>query len=154
MALHRLLEPVVGWLGAWSGTGAGEYPTISAFGYAETFTLGHAGKPLMAYSQRTTAADDGRALHAESGYWRMTEPGRCELVIAHGSGHVEVATGTWDADRLEVRSISVVGAPTAKSVVAIARTFTRRGDVIRYDLAMAAVGQPLVHHLHAELRRA
>jgi hypothetical protein len=153
-ALHPLLEPVAGWLGAWSGSGTGEYPTINPFGYAETFTLGHAGKPLMAYSQRTTAADDGRALHAESGYWRMVDHGRCELVIAHGSGHVEVATGTWESHRLEVRSVGVIGAPSSKSVVEISRVFVRDAETISYDLAMAAVDQPLLPHLHAELHRA
>lgn len=151
--LHPNLEPLAGLVGTWVGDGAGEYPTIDGFAYVETATFGHAGKPFLAYAQRTVAADDGRPLHVETGYLRAPEPGRYELVIAHPTGHLELADGELDAGTLRFASTSMVATATAKEVREVVRTFVLDGDELRYELAMAAVGQPLTHHLAATLRR-
>lgn len=152
--LHPNLAPLAGLLGTWEGRGRGEYATIEPFEYLETTTFGHAGKPFLAYAQRTTAADDGRPLHVESGYLRVPEPGRIELVVAHPSGHVEVAVGELAGTTLHLRSTVVVGTDTAKSVTSLERTLEVDGDLLHCRLSMAAVDQPLQGHLTAELRRA
>jgi hypothetical protein len=151
--LHPALEPLAWLLGTWSGQGHGEYPTIEPFDYRETVTFTHAGKPMFAYIQRTQDAADGRPLHSESGFWRVVGDGRIELVLAHAFGVVEVAEGTFDERSIQVRSTAMAGTSTAKETTELERDFVLDGDVLTYDLRMAAVGVPLTHHLHAELRK-
>jgi hypothetical protein len=138
--LHPDVAALAGLLGTWRGEGAGEYPTIASFGYGEEVRFWHVGKPFLAYTQRTWSLDDGRPLHAESGYWRA-KPG----------GAVE--EGRMDGGRVELGSTAVATTSTAKEVTALRRRFELDGDTLGYSLAMAAVGQPLQHHLAATLRR-
>lgn len=155
--LHPDVAHLAPLLGEWSGTGHGTYPTVAPFDYVETVRFGHVGKPFLTYEQRTRHALDGAPSHAESGYLRPAGPGRAELVLAQPSGVVEVDEGTVEATgatlQLVLRSRLVGLATTAKEVRSVERTLTVDGDVLRTSLSMAAVGQPLTHHVAAELRR-
>ena len=156
--LHPDLERLRGLAGLWRGPGAGSYPTIDAFEYREEVTIGHVGKPFLAYTQKTRDAGTDLPLHAEMGYLRLVGGDHLEFVIAHPTGLAEVLVGSLDGGgdelTLDLRSIQVVATPTAKSVTEVLRRFDLRGDELSYEMSMAAVGQPMTHHLAATLHRA
>jgi THAP4-like, heme-binding beta-barrel domain len=159
--LHPQLAHVAHLLGTWSGRGHGEYPTIDPFDYVETITFTHVGKPFLAYTQRTRAllpdGSLGGPLHAETGYWRFPSPGTVEVVLSHPTGITEIEQGSVEVSdgttRVELASTQIGLSGTAKSVTGLARSITVHGDTFEYRLAMAAVGEPLRHHLAATLLR-
>jgi len=153
IALHPDLEPLAAFVGTWTGSGHGEYPTIDAFDYEETVTFSHVGKPFLAYTQSTKHAADGRPLHSESGFWRMARPDWAEVIIAQPTGIAEVAEGAVSGSAVLLRSTAIASTSTAKEVTAIERDFAVGDDTLRYTLRMAAVGRPLGNHLSAELQR-
>ena len=155
--LHPGLSALAPLLGTWAGAGEGEYPTIPSFGYLEEITFGHVGKPFLAYGQKTRATDDGRPLHAETGYLRAPSPGRVELVLAHPTGITEIEEGTLTVTdgvvELELTATTIGLTESAKDVTALGRSFRIDGDELTYTLRLGAVGQPLQHHLAATLHR-
>jgi hypothetical protein len=141
-------------LGEWAGEGVGEYPTIETFRYREEVRFADVGKPFLVYAQRTWALDDGRPLHAETGYWRAgATAGRVEIMLAHPFGATELQEGTVDGQSVRVSSTIVGLTGTAKDITAVERDFDVDGDELRYAVRMAAVGVPLTHHLGATLHR-
>lgn len=151
--MHPDLEPLAGLLGVWIGEGKGEYPTVQSFGYREELRFTHNGKPFLIYQQRTSSLEDGGPMHGETGYWRIKPGGVVEMVLAHPTGVTEIAEGTVVDGVIDVASTYVGLTSTAKDVSRLERTFRLDGDVLRYELRMAAVGQPAQVHLTAELRR-
>jgi nitrobindin-like protein len=155
--LHSDVEALAPLLGTWAGRGAGKYPTIQPFEYLEEVVFSHVGKPFLAYAQKTRAVADGRPLHAETGYLRVPQPGRVELVLAHPNGITEIDVGTYsvtgDRIAIDLASTAIGSAPTAKEVTALGRSLRIDGDELSYTLRMGAMGQPLQDHLAAVLHR-
>jgi hypothetical protein len=54
---------------------------------------------------------------------------------------------------LTFRTVTVAVTPSAKRVDSVERRLQLRGDVLRYELLMAAVGEPHQLHLTATLAR-
>lgn len=151
--LHPDLVPLAFLLGTWRGEGVGGYPTLESFRYGEEVTFRHNGKPFLAYTQRTWALDDGRPLHAESGYWRGLPDGAVEVVLAHPTGIAEIYYGTVAGTRIDLATDVVARTVTAKEVTALTRLYGLVDGRLMYALDMAAVGQPLQSHLSATLDR-
>ena len=155
--LHPDVTVLAPLLGTWEGTGTGEYPTIDDFAYVESITFTHVGKPFLAYAQRTKHPDTGAPMHAETGFLRVPGPGSIEIVMAQPTGLAEIYEGAvvgGDAPLvIDVRSTSIGSTTSAKEVTITERTISVLGDDLQYTFRMAAVGQPLQHHLSATLRR-
>ncbi|MEE6283120.1 FABP family protein [Georgenia sunbinii] len=155
MALHPNLRPVADLVGTWRGAGRGEYPTIAPFDYTEELTFTDVGKPFLVYLQRTWSPT-GSPMHVETGYLRVPGDGTMELVLAQPTGQTELAEGplttTADGFVAELRS-RVANSGSAKRVDATVRRLALAGDELTTGFAMAAVGEPMAHHLASVLRR-
>lgn len=148
MADPHVLAPLAA---TWRGTGRGEYPTIADFAYTEELVIAPVpGRPLAHWRSVTRDAVTDEPRHAESGFLRVTGEG-IEFVVAHGFGIVEVAAGSFDGASLALRSTGLLGTASAKQVDDVERRYELDAETIRYEIAMAAVGVPLTHHLRAML---
>jgi hypothetical protein len=129
---------------------------MTPFAYREEMRVWHTGKSYLAFEQRTWQTDGdkaGREIHGELGYLRCREGAALELEVAMAPGHVEVSTGSVEGTRITLASNGVLDAPSAAAVSAVTRTWWLEGDVLRYELEMSALDQPMTWHLAAELRR-
>ncbi|MEY2242175.1 FABP family protein [Streptomyces sp. BF23-18] len=158
-APHALLTPVIGLLGTWAGQGRGTYPTLDGeFVYAQEVTFSHDGRPFLHYEARAWLLDsDGAPLRPsarESGWWRLQAGGRVEALITQPTGIAEILVGRAVDGTVDLASEQVALAPTAKEVVATRRRYTfADAGTLDFLHDLAAVGQPLQHHLSARLRR-
>ena len=152
--LHPACLPLMWMLGTWRGEGVGGYPTMETFNYGEELTFSHVGKPFLAYTQKTWSLDDGRPLHAETGYWRPQGPHRLEVVVAHPTGILEMYYGTIAGTKIDIVTDLVARTETAKEVTALHRLYGLVEGKLMYAVDMAAVGQELQSHLSGVLEPA
>jgi hypothetical protein len=152
-APHGDLDPIAFLIGRWRGEGVGGYPTMEDFRYGEEVVFAQNGKPFLSYTQRTWSLDDGRPLHAETGYWRPRPEGGLEVVLAHPTGIVELYYGTVAFSKIELATDVVARTTSAKEVTALKRLYGLVDGRLMYAVDMAAVGHPLTPHLSATLER-
>jgi len=146
-------HPFAALAGTWRGSGRGEYPTIADFAYTEELVVQPVpARPVAQWRSVTRDGSTGEPRHAESGFLRSTADG-VELVVAHSFGIVETAVGSMDGTVLTLRSTGMMGTPSAKRVDETRRRYEFDGDAVRYEIAMAAVGVAMTHHLTADLQR-
>jgi hypothetical protein len=149
-----MTNPLDDLVGRWVGEGSGDYPTIEPFSYREVLEIDAVpGRPLATWRSTTVDGPTGEPRHSEVGFLRRTVDG-AELVLAHGFGVTEIAVVTSGGPgEYLAESVSVSCTPTAKTVDAVVRTISVRGDVLEYATSMAAVGIGMTHHLSARLVR-
>ncbi len=145
-------------IGTWQGSGRGEFPTIEAFTYRETFEVVEVvpGRRLH-YRQRTwrTSVDPAVPSHVETGFINLSPEGQIELLNAQGSDRVEAMTGTIDETpggfmlKLASRSLA-----DDDRMLTSWREWTLDGDNLIYTMGMSTTAVPIGSlHLEAELRR-
>nr|WP_203616079.1 FABP family protein [Streptomyces sp. SID13726] len=157
-----MLAPVLGYLGSWRGQGRGGYPTLDGdFAYAQEVRFSHDGRPFLRYEARAWLLDaDGAPLRPaarESGWWRLQGDGRVEALVTQPTGITEILVGHAEDGVVDLDAHAVALTPTAKEVTATRRHYSLAGDdggTFTFVHDLAAVGQPLQHHLSATLRRA
>lgn len=155
---HPLLRPVLPLLGRWHGRGEGHYPTLERdFRYEQEVTFSHDGRPFLRYEARAWLIDEhGAAVRPagrECGWWRVTPDASLEVVLAHPTGIVETYTGRATDTEFEIATGQVALTPLAKEVTATRRQYALQDGWLTVTHDMAAVGQPLRHHLTTRLRR-
>ncbi|KAI8359543.1 hypothetical protein B0O80DRAFT_233281 [Mortierella sp. GBAus27b] len=125
MATADKPHPLEFLIGTWSGRGKGFYPTIPSFEFFEevTFVKDPAGRPVVAYTQKTRRAAPGVSetdptppLHAESGFIRL--PGwsteTCELILSQPTGVASVEVGKINGTTIDWKTTGIVRSPSAK----------------------------------------
>ncbi|MEU6314426.1 FABP family protein [Streptomyces sp. NPDC047014] len=155
---HPLLRPVLPLLGRWHGRGEGEYPTLeAAFRYEQELSFSHDGRPFLRYEARAWLIDASgapvRPAGREAGWWRVTPEATLEVVLAHPTGIVETYVGRANGAEFEIGTKDVSLTPLAKEVTGTRRVYTVEEDRMTVLHDMAAVGQPLQHHLTTRLVR-
>ncbi|KAF9104738.1 THAP domain-containing protein 4 [Mortierella sp. AM989] len=159
-------------IGTWAGKGKGFFPTIPTFEFFEevTFVRDPAGRPVIAYNQKTKRAVasegatkeqlvPGSPLHAECGFIRL--PGwsevECELILSQPTGVASVEVGKIEGTTIDWTTTGIVRSPKAKPPHVT--QFTRKWVVdpaektLSYTFSMATDSTPLQPHLEVLLRK-
>ncbi|MFE9478948.1 FABP family protein [Streptomyces spororaveus] len=155
---HTQLRPVLHLLGRWHGRGQGQYPTLEQdFRYEQEITFSHDGRPFLRYEARAWLIDGSgapvRPAGRETGWWRVTPDAALEVVLAHPTGIVETYVGRVSGTEIEIETKDVALTPLAKEVTGTRRHYTVENGEMTVVHDMAAVGQPLQHHLTTRLRQ-
>jgi hypothetical protein len=161
--LHKAVQPLLPFIGVWRGRGAGEYPTIEPFEFAQEIRISHDGRPFLAYESRAwLVTPDGEPIRPggrEVGWWRpVTDAAgaptnEIEALFCTPTGVMELHIGRVDGVKLEMSTDAVMRTATAKEVTAGERLYGIVDRDLLYAQGMAAVGVPMTNHLAARLAR-
>jgi hypothetical protein len=158
--ISNALLALVPLVGVWRGTGRGAVASTGAeFSFGQHVSIGHDGRPFLAYESRSWLIDDDgsviRQAWRESGFWRAgVGPDDVELVLASNTGQALVLAGTAGDQQWDLATVSTAHAPSAKDVDGERRLYAVRGSELIYATELAPGGQPFAPHLNARLERA
>lgn len=158
--LHEQCLALLPLIGAWRGTGEVVYPTIDGpFHFGQQLVFAHDGRPFVSYEARAWLLDDDGAVirpaARETGFWRPQPDGTLEVMIAHGTGIMELFYGkALNLTSWELETDAVVRTATAKEVTGSHRLYglVEGGDLAYVD-ERAMMGQPMQPHLSGLLSR-
>ncbi|KAF9957590.1 THAP domain-containing protein 4 [Modicella reniformis] len=168
MATDNKPHPLEFLIGTWSGQGKGFYPTIPSFEFFEelTFVKDPAGRPVVAYTQKTKRAVAGESkavpgppMHAESGFIRLPQWSNetCELILSQPTGVASVEVGKIHGTTIDWETAGIVRSPSAKPPHVT--QFTRKWIVdpaaktFSYTFSMATDDTTLQPHLEVQLHK-
>ena len=116
------------------------------------------GRPFIHYLSRAWIVDEEgnkvREAAQETGFLAAARGRPVEVVLAHNTGFVEIWYGEIHPDqpRFEITTDAVVRTATAKEYVGGKRLYGYVNGDLLYAFDMAAMGQELQPHTHAQLR--
>jgi nitrobindin-like protein len=157
--IHPLTARLAWLIGRWVGNGHGEYPTIEPFPFGQEVVFQQDGRPFIHYFSRSWIVDaEGhhvREAAQETGFLRPQEDGTLEMVMCHNTGFVEIWHGEIHAEqpRFEIVTDTVARTATAKDYSGGKRLYGYVNGDLLYAYDMAAMGQVLQPHTHAQLVR-
>jgi hypothetical protein len=157
--LPEPLRPLAWLIGRWEGAGVLGYPTIESRHYGQQIVCNHDGRGFLEWQSRTWLLDPdtGETLRPsaiELGFWRPVDDGQeAELLLVHPSGILELYYGSIEPAKIELRTDGVMRSRHAKEYNAGTRLYGLVEGELLYTVDMAAVGQALVPHLSAQLKR-
>ena len=157
--LSPALAPLAWLVGRWEGAGVLGYPTIESAHFGQEILCSHDGRPFLEWQSRTWLLDEAgnktSPLAVELGFWRVLPDGEIELLLTHQSGVLEMYVGHRDPAKpvLQMRTDGVLRSPAAKEYNAGSRMYGLVDSELFWAMDMAAVGQALVSHVSAQLKR-
>lgn len=145
-------------IGAWRGTGKGEYPSIEPFTYVEEIKFQDNGFRDVIQYEQCTWLDTNRTSpsHWETGLIRLLSEHEIEIINAQIGRRVEVLVGEVlpKGQRRFVVDLNSITIANDARMVGTQRHIEISGDQLHYTMSMAMTKVPtMTHHLQATLRR-
>ncbi|MET7639794.1 FABP family protein [Streptomyces sp. NPDC005438] len=95
--LHPDLVPLAFLIGNWQGAGVADFPGTEKCNFGQEVSFTHDGRDFLEYRSHSWVLDEegkrARPLESETGYWRIGENRRMEVVTVRDQGVVEVWHG-------------------------------------------------------------
>ncbi|NBM20601.1 FABP family protein [Streptomyces sp. GC420] len=117
--LNPALVPLAFLLGNWEGAGVSDFPGGEKCNFGQEVTFSHDGRDFLEYTSRTWVLDSEgkkvKPLESESGYWRIDEDRKIEIVMVRDHGVVEIWYGELAEGKPQIDLVTDAVARTAAS---------------------------------------
>lgn len=117
--LNPGLVPLAFLLGDWEGVGVFDFPGEEKANFGQEVSFSHDGRDFIEYTSHTWALDaEGEKLHpieSESGFWRIDENRKVEVVMVRDQGIVEIWYGELAAQKPQIDLVTDAVARTASA---------------------------------------